>query len=176
MEDPRPPGHHRPVAEGHGSAHRDPQADAAVSCPASKAEKAKPPTVGADINDRDWTYFLSEWKQFKEYSRLEEWADIKYHLRQSLEDKLRKQAIDEGMDSWSSEAEMLQNLKKLAVQSQNPTVHGVKFLGLGQDRDEPIGNYVARLRGAAADCCFEVECSWSARTPPPTPSRCSTSR
>ena len=45
----------------------------------------------------------------------------------------------------------------MAVKKHNPLVAQVKFLSTGQDKDEPIHSYVARLRGIANQCNFTIE-------------------
>ena len=53
----------------------------------------------------------------------------------------------------------LQRIKRLAVKKHNPLVVQIKFLSTGQDREEPVHSFVARLRGIAAQCNFTVGCN-----------------
>ena len=52
----------------------------------------------------------------------------------------------------------MENIKNLAVRHQNRVVHAQEFLGLVQQPDEGIRHFLARLRGVASRCNFEVEC------------------
>ena len=47
-------------------------------------------------------------------------------------------------------------MEKLAVQRQNVLLNVVNFLLMGQGEGEPIKNYLARLRGQAAVCGFQL--------------------
>ena len=64
-----------------------------------------------------------------------------------------------GEEDTMSEEEFLRRVKRLAVKSTNTLVAQVRFFKLGQDRGEPGAAYLARLRGAAASCKFQVKCT-----------------
>jgi hypothetical protein len=55
-------------------------------------------------------------------------------------------------------------MKRLAIRAQNKMVNIVDFLSMGQDTEEPIAMFLARLRGQAKICEFTVECSSTSGT------------
>ena len=55
----------------------------------------------------------------------------------------------------------MSSIKKLAVRAQNKLVNVTNFLCMGQDREETIGCFSARLKGQTAVCDFSIECSAS---------------
>jgi len=136
-----------------------PQQGTAASNEGIRAPKTEGPKVGLDTTEREWNQFIHNWEVFKEYARLEEWVDIKYHLQACLETPLKNNCIDNGLKSWTSKEDMLKNVKKLAVKGQNSLVAEVKFFNIGQNRGEAVNNLLARLRGVASSCNFEVKCS-----------------
>ena len=57
-----------------------------------------------------------------------------------------------------TEEQLLIEMRRLAVLSQNHLVNIVRLRAMVQDRDEPIGTYLARLKGAAGVCNLTVNC------------------
>ena len=53
----------------------------------------------------------------------------------------------------------MRRLKALAVNGQNICINRVKFLEMGQHREEPVTSFVARLQGGSNLCSFTVKCS-----------------
>ena len=49
-----------------------------------------------------------------------------------------------------SEAQLLEQMKGLAVRYQNPAVHVQEFLGMSQQSDEGVRHYLSRLKGVDA--------------------------
>ena len=58
-----------------------------------------------------------------------------------------------------SEAQLLEQMKGLAVRYQNPTVHVQDFLCMSQQCDEGVRHYLSRLKGVAASCEFNITCT-----------------
>ena len=75
---------------------------------------------------------------------------------------MARAVYDSGVDSYTDETKLLDAIRKLAVRAQNKLVNVTNFLGMGQDREESIGSFAARLKGQAAVCDFSVTCSASA--------------
>ena len=67
------------------------------------------------------------------------------------------------MDTLAScnEYELLAHIKTLAVRTENDTVARDIISKMGQDRDEPVHAYSARLKGQARVCQFTVRCQCS---------------
>ena len=49
-------------------------------------------------------------------------------------------------------------MKKLSIKATNNLVNVVQFLSLAQDIDEPVTQFVSRLKGQSSVCDFEVKC------------------
>ena len=49
---------------------------------------------------------------------------------------------------------LLDMVKVLVTQRSNPIIHHLAFASMSQDEDEPIQNYLVRLRAIAVDCNF----------------------
>ena len=50
-------------------------------------------------------------------------------------------------------------IKRLAIRAQNRMVNIIDFLSMGQDTDEPIAMFLARLLSQAKICEFTIKCS-----------------
>ena len=61
-------------------------------------------------------------------------------------------------------ADLLEDIKKLAVVRQSNNVNTLALMMAKQERDEPVRQFAARLRGLAAVCDLSVTCT--ACTPP----------
>ncbi len=55
--------------------------------------------------------------------------------------------------------DVMASIKALAVRTENTMVARVALQNMRQDRDEPIRNYGARLKGQAGECKFSVSCT-----------------
>ena len=62
------------------------------------------------------------------------------------------------------ETQLIDKIKALAVRPQNNLINIVKLLGLEHECDEPVRNYLARLKGAANVCKLTVQCTAEACT------------
>ena len=89
-------------------------------------------------------------------------ADICFNLWSSFSQELEIAASDDclGEEDTMSEEEFLRRVRRLVVKSTNTLVSQVHVFKLGQDRGKPTPAYVARLRGAAASCKFQVKCTF----------------
>ena len=57
-----------------------------------------------------------------------------------------------------TESNLLKLMRQLAVRYQNPAVHVQEFLSMSQQQDEPVRQYLTRLKGTAARCNFMEKC------------------
>ena len=64
--------------------------------------------------------------------------------------------INDGANLCINEAELLMRIKKLAVKGQNIMVNRSTFLQMGQDVNEPVTAFIARLLKQANLCNFNV--------------------
>ena len=72
-----------------------------------------------------------------------------------------KKVFDSGIRPTMPEADILAGIKRLAVKAHNNMTNIVQFQSLGQDRDELVPQFAARLHGGAAICDFTMTCECS---------------
>ena len=102
-----------------------------------KAENLSRPILGEEITEVDWGFFLSEWSRYKRSTGL---------TGQNTMDQL-----------WACAADSL----KKNIKATNKLVNVVQFLSLAQDTDEPVTQYISKLKGQSSMCDFEIKCSWA---------------
>jgi hypothetical protein len=142
---------HTAIAMGAGAAQNQPQGG-------PRPCRLDRPQVDEGCSDSDWQVFLQEWTRYKRATRLEGIASVD-QLWGCMSGTLGRAAHNDGADECNTEVLLLARMKKLAVKRQNVLVNQVKFLQLGQERDEPVSAFVARLRGQANVCEFTLKCS-----------------
>ena len=125
----------------------------------AKPAQAVRPEMEQDMTDQDWAVFENGWERYKRVTNLTTDTRKTDELWECLSRKLKVMATGDGLQALKTEAELLPRLKKLAVKSTNTLVARVKFLQAGQDRNEPVNAFMARLRGLSDPCRFEVKCS-----------------
>ena len=131
--------------------------------PAAQESKSKPakldrPRMEMDMSEAEWDMFMAEWGRYVRSCRITEDQEKVDQLWGCLSPALKKAAAGDGLGDVETEGVFIPRLKTLAVKKHNPVVAQVKFLQTGQDRNEPINSFVARLRGVAAQCNFSVRC------------------
>ena len=115
----------------------------------AKVEKISRPTVDEGISLEDWLYFEQRWQEYKDATRVAG-LDLIYQLLDCCNpDGLRKNLVRVHRDTLAScnEYELLANIKKLAVRTENAMVARDILSNMRQDRDEPVRAYSARLKG-----------------------------
>ena len=126
---------------------------------AKKPEKFPRPEVRMDSSAEDWAEFEVTWGQYKEEYSLAGPALIR-QLYACCADEL-KQGLSRstGGGQFSlTESNLLKLMRQLAVRYQNPAVHVQEFLSMSQQQDEPVRQYLTRLKGTAARCNFMEKC------------------
>ena len=126
----------------------------------AKVEKISRPTVDEGISLEDWLYFEQRWQEYKDATRVAG-LDLIYQLLDCCNpDGLRKNLVRVHRDTLAScnEYELLANIKKLAVRTENAMVARDILSKMRQDRDEPVRAYSARLKGQARVCQFTARC------------------
>ena len=129
---------------------------AAPQSQAPAPEKIRRPTISASGTSEEWLYFKNRWTEYKLATKLKD-RDIVFQLLECTEDDLRKDlARTYGSLVGETEDTVLQNIKTLAVRAENLMVARVQLQNIHQDRDEPVRNFCARLRGHAGVCRFQI--------------------
>ena len=132
------------------------QAHTPAATPSSKPAKLERPKLELDMSEPEWQLFEAEWARYCRSCKLVDSQEKVDQLWGCLSSTLKRAAAGDGLELVTEEASFLSGIKRLAVKRHNPLVAQVKFLSTGQDRDEPVNSYVARLRGIAHQCNFVV--------------------
>jgi hypothetical protein len=110
-------------------------------------------------SEGEWANFLEDWARYKRSSNLRTEIQKIDQLWGCLSTSLKSSARSDKLGEKDTEVALLVGIKKLAVKVHNVLISQVQFLQLSQDREEPIRIFRARLRGAAAQLNFVVQCS-----------------
>ena len=125
----------------------------------AKPAKLERPVLEHGASEADWGMFINRWERYKRNCKFSDQQEIIDQLWGCLADGLERAAQMDGAGDLTTEKELKDRIKRLAVKQQNTLVSQVRFLQMGQDRDEPVAGFVARLRGTAQLCDFMVTCS-----------------
>ena len=125
----------------------------------AKTEKVKRPTISAGGTSEEWTYFVSRWNDCKTATKVSG-ENIVIQLLECCEETLRKDLTrtNGGTLTGKPEVDVLNAIKRLAVREENVMISRVQLNNMKQDRDEPIRNFAARIRGQASVCKYRVKC------------------
>ncbi|RUS78870.1 hypothetical protein EGW08_013375 [Elysia chlorotica] len=135
------------------------QTSAPARTTAPRVEKVRRPTVSAAGTSETWAYFEQRWFDYKQATHLED-SDAVFQLLECCDEALRKDLTRTfGVLASSDEQTVLANIKTLAVRQENVMVARVQPQQMRQNRDEPVRDYAARLRGQAGVCNFKIKCS-----------------
>ena len=125
----------------------------------AKFEKVKRPSISLSGTTEEWNYFISRWTEYKAATKVHG-GEATLQLLECCEEPLRRDLTrsNGGALNNKSESEVLEAIRVLAVREENVMVLRVELSSMRQDRDEPIRNFLARLRGHATQCKFLIKC------------------
>ena len=109
----------------------------------------------------EWTYFLTNarWQDYAEATNIHGKEKV-FQLLECCDENIRKDLTHCADGSLASKpiTEVMAAFEKLAAREENTMVVRVALHNMQQDRDEPIRNFGARLRGQAGVCKFTTKC------------------
>ena len=120
-------------------------------------EKLIRPTIDEDATEASWEFFLTKWKLYVSSTGLAG-EELVSQLWNCPSETLQRQMHDLGRRAMSSEAELLQAIKKLAVKKHNNVVKVIEFLAVSQTEGEKVSSLSSRISGKARLCNFSVTC------------------
>ena len=120
-------------------------------------EKLVRPTIDKDATEAGWEFFLTKWKLYVSSTGLAG-EELVSQLWNCPSETLQRQMHDLGRRAVSSEAELLQAIKKLAVKKHNNVVKVIEFLAVSQTEGEKVSSLSSRISGKARLCDFSVTC------------------
>ena len=126
----------------------------------AKPEKVKRPSISLSGTTEEWNYFVSRWTEYKAATKVSG-GEATLQLLECCDEQLRRDLIrsNGGALNSKSEKDVLEAIRTLAVREENIMVLRVELSNMKQDRDEPIRNFAARLRGHATQCKFLIKCT-----------------
>ena len=125
-----------------------------------KLERVKRPSISLSGTTEEWNYFISRWTEYKAATKVQG-GEATLQLLECCDEPLRRDLTRSNGGALNNkiETEVLEAIRKLAVREENIMVLRVELSNMKQDRDEPIHNFVVRLRGHATQCKFLIQCS-----------------
>ena len=125
----------------------------------AKAQKLVRPSIPEDCSEVQWAFFIDKWEDYRGFYKLTSREEIYSHIRSCCSDSLQYKlyAATGGSAKTMAEAELLKEIKRLAVMKVNTAVHVKEFWEMKQDPGEPVRNFKAKLQGKALSCDFRVE-------------------
>lgn len=127
-----------------------------------KADKPRRPQVSKNASTEQWCYFLSRWDRYKSMTGLcHDNEETVCHLLECCDDDLQLSLHRSfGSDiTKKSEAEVLKEIRRFAVNEQRRLVCRNILRAMHQDKDEDIQHYAARVKGQADTCDYTVTCT-----------------
>ena len=134
----------------------------------SRRSRIKPrrPIIDIKTDETKWEVFKNAWKRYKKQLNLVDDVD-----RQEICMELRNACSEEvdsllyhfaGADNLEADSltedELLEFIHEVAVDKVSVHVHRMEFSKLKQDTNEPIVQFVGRLKAAATFCSFKKVC------------------
>ena len=118
-------------------------------------EKVKRRSICAGGSSEEWSYFTTRWQEYVEATKIQG-KEIVIQLLECCDENLRKDLTRNAGGSLVNKTaeEVMAAIKKLAVRAEDVMVARVELHNMHQDRDEPVRNFTARLRGQANICKF----------------------
>ena len=128
----------------------------------TKPEKPRRPHLamtGNAVEAHDWDQFVFSYEQYKTVAGVTK--DSASHLLECLSTEVYSILFSTyGREvSNHTEADLLINIKKLVVRQRNTMASIMAVLGMSQDSDQAVLNYIAKLKAAARHCDFQLKCS-----------------
>jgi hypothetical protein len=125
--------------------------------------KPSRPVIEMNIDDIEWSIFLDKWSHYKSITEMADDKEMCLELKEccssSVHGALYRFVGPEELSKDSiTEEEMLLHIKSVAVKTIHEDVHRWNYHQMSQQTDEPISNYVGRLKAQAGLCKFNVEC------------------
>lgn len=120
------------------------------------------PIININTDEREWELFKDSWNRYKAMTGTTDQNILRMELRASCSQEVNKLLFEYiGSDTLdtSTEADLLEHIKRVAVKGTHKEVHRINFFRLSQMDGETVTQYVARLKSQAVLCQFKVTCT-----------------
>merc|ERR1712240_353401 len=148
-----------PVQAGAGGAAGGAGAAGVGAAVMGKLDKRPRPQATTDMSEHEFKFFENEWTLYKRATNLTGQTLVD-ELYSTMSEDLRKLAFDQGdIAAITTEAAMMERIRTLAVSVLHAAVHTVTLHEAVQQPNESVKTFAARVRGIAANCVLETECT-----------------
>jgi hypothetical protein len=142
---------------GHG------QREAGAGGGGSKVQLSKipRPEISGGCSQEHFKFFNRKWAQYVRSSNEKDETKLKDQLTNCPNNSLRNalyKALGDRIDTINVE-DLMKEVEELAVVRQGNNVNTLAMITAKQERDEPVRQFAARLRGLAAVCDLTLTCS-----------------
>ena len=126
----------------------------------TKPEKTRRPSLQKGISEDRFLTFQRQWARYKKSTGMQDESMIRAQLLACCSEELGDELdnFHGAQLDQKNEADLMAEMRKLAVVAQNNLVNIMRLRSLVQDRDEPVKSFMARLRGVAEVCKLTVKC------------------
>ena len=126
----------------------------------TKPEKTRRPTLQKGISEDRYLTFERQWARYKKSTGMQDEAMIRAQLLACCSEELGDELdnFHGAQLDQKNEADLMAEMRKLAVVAQNNLVNIMRLRSMIQDRDEPVKSFMARLKGVAEVCKLTVRC------------------
>ena len=123
----------------------------------AKVEKPKRPSVQAGMSETDWTFFVHKWDRYVRQTKLEGQQLID-ELWACMDSEIERLAFNDNIAA-TTQSEIMESIKKLAVTVLHPSLHVVALHEMKQQSSETTKTFSARVKGVATNCNLTKKCS-----------------
>ena len=125
-----------------------------------KLDKPKLELKDGQVEETVWEFFSHKWTVYKVQANVTERQ--KHILEACLSPEIQQQIFNRlGQDGWAAlnEAQLLESVKEMFVRKKNRFVNRIRLAKINQGPDEPVQQYLARLKQGARICQFTLKCT-----------------
>ena len=150
---------HLQLNHGQGQVDNQRRQEAGEGC-FTKPEKTRRPSLQKGISEDRYLTFERQWARYKKSTGMQDESMIRAQLLACCSEELGDELdnFHGAQLDQKNEEELMAEMRKLAVVTQNNLVNIMKLRSIVQDRDEPVKSFMARLKGIAEVCKLTVKC------------------
>ena len=136
-------------------------AGAAVGASKIQLSKIPRPDISGGCSQEDFKFFKKKWDQYVRASNETDPTKLRDQLITCPNDSLMNalyKALGDRIDDINV-TDLMKEIEELAVVRQSNNVNTLAMINAKQERDEPVRQFAARLRGLAAICDLTETCT-----------------
>ena len=136
-------------------------AGAGIGANKVQLSKIPRPEISGGCSQEDFKFFTRKWAQYVRSSNEKDQTKLKDQLTNCPNESLRNalyKALGDRINTINVE-DLMKEIEELAVVRQSNNVNTLAMITAKQERDKPVRQFAARLRGLAAVCDLTVTCS-----------------